>query len=325
MQKRLLIAICLALLMVASTSVAEETKMNLNVTYGATNVHTQGAVDFAKRVAEYSGGSVEIAVRSGGALGFNEADLLQMVKVGRVSMSDILMGAAANSEHVFGISTLPRIVKDYSEARKLYIACKPLYEKAAQNWNQKIIYAAPWPPSGLATKKIGNRAADVKALKTRTFDNTGAQFIKAMGGEALVLPWEEVYSALRTGKINSVLTSAESAKEGKFWDVVTTFVKIDYAYPLNMLTINMDAWNTLSKEQQGAVIRAAGETEDAQWEIAGKRDAEALAYIKQKGMIVLEENPEFVEAMNKAAGQIVESYLSNADENVKAALKPFVK
>ena len=56
-----------------------------------------------------------------------------------------------------------------------------------------------------------------------------------------------VYSSLRTGMIDSVLTSAESTKNGKFWEVLGAFKPINYAFPLNMVTINNDYWKSLNK------------------------------------------------------------------------------
>ncbi|HCO12322.1 MAG TPA: ABC transporter substrate-binding protein, partial [Desulfonauticus sp.] len=86
-------------------------------------------------------------------------------------------GVVAGSESVFGVSSLPRLVKNYVEARSLYEELKPYYEKAALKWNQKFLYAAPWPPSGWVTKNRINSVEDFKGLKTRTYDKNGAQFL----------------------------------------------------------------------------------------------------------------------------------------------------
>ena len=103
-----------------SAAMAENIKLDLNAVYGSTSFHTQGAMGFAKRVKKHSGGSVDITVHPGGSLGFKGPELLKVVKDGQVPMSDILMGVVAGSSHVFGISSLPRLVKSYDEAKALY-------------------------------------------------------------------------------------------------------------------------------------------------------------------------------------------------------------
>ncbi len=325
MAQKIFIVICMVSLMAFPAMGADVVKLDLNAIYGPTSFHTQGAMEFAKRVAKYSNDTVKITVHPGGSLGFKGQELLKVVKDGQVPMSDILMGVVAGSAHVFGISSLPRLVKNYDEARKLYDQCKPLYQKAAKKWNQLFLYAAPWPPSGLVTKKEINKVGDLKGLKTRTYDKNGAEFLRALGGAPLSLPWGEVYSSLRTGMIDSVLTSAESSKNGKFWEVLSYFKKINYAYPLNMITMNLDYWKALSKDQQDAILKAAKETEEAQWKNSNNRNSEALKIIQEKGIKVSEETPELTAKMDEAAKKIQKDFMAKAKGDEKKVLEAFVK
>jgi TRAP-type C4-dicarboxylate transport system substrate-binding protein len=300
-------------------------KLDCNAIYGPTSFHTQGAMEFAKLVEKYSHGSVIITVHPGGSLGFKGPELLKAVKDGQVPMSDILMGVVAGSEHIFGVSSLPRLVKSYKDARKLYEELKPYYKKAALKWNQKFLYAAPWPPSGLVTKKKIMKVSDLKGLKTRTYDKNGARFLKELGASPVPMPWGEVYSSLRTGVIDSVLTSAESTKNGKFWEVLSCFTKINYAFPLNMMTINLDYWKALSKAQKKAILKAAKEIEERQWKSSENRNKSALKIIQQHGMKVYEPTEELNLAMDKAARKIIDEFLKKTRGKAKKIIQAYVK
>ncbi len=316
----------LALVMVFSLSAwAEVMKLDCNAIYGPTSFHTQGAMEFARLVEKYSEGSVLITVHPGGSLGFKGPELLKAVKDGQVPLSDILMGVVAGSESVFGVSSLPRLVKNYVEARSLYEELKPYYEKAALKWNQKFLYAAPWPPSGLVTKNRINSVEDFKGLKTRTYDKNGAQFLRELGASPVSMPWGEVYSSLRTGVIDSVLTSAESSKNGSFWEVLNYFMDINYAFPLNMLTMNLDYWKALTPKQQEAILKAAKEMEEKQWQNSQQRTEEALKIIQAKGMQVYTASPEVEAAMQKAASKIVEDFLKEMPGKVKEIITKYAK
>ncbi|MEA1969692.1 MAG: ABC transporter substrate-binding protein, partial [Thermodesulfobacteriota bacterium] len=168
--KKMLIVATIVLFSVTASWADKTAKLDLNAVYGSTSFHTMGAMDFAKLAKEYSNGSIEITVHPGGSLGFKGPELLKSIKDAQLPMSDILMGVVAGSEHLFGISSLPRLAASFDEAKELYNDCKPLYEKAAAKWNQKLLYAAPWPPSGLVTKNSVASSADIKGLKTRTYD-----------------------------------------------------------------------------------------------------------------------------------------------------------
>ncbi len=319
------VAFLLGIAIFGAQANAKVIKMNLNCIYGPTSIHTLGAMKFAKLVKKYTHGTVLITVYPGGSLGFKGSELLRVVKDGQVPMSDILMGVVAGSEHVFGISSLPRLVDSYKEAWKLYQMCKPLYEKAALKWNQKFLYAAPWPPSGLVTKKAIKSPKDLKGVKIRTYDKNGANFLRLLGANAVSMPWGDVYQALRTNMIQGVLTSAESTKNGKFWEVLKYFTDIHYAYPLNMVTINLDYWKALSKDQQKAMLRAAKETEKAQWKYSQDINTKDLKIIQQHGMIVEKPTPQLNKAMAKAAKVIIDEFLKNASPAEKKIVEQFAK
>jgi TRAP-type C4-dicarboxylate transport system substrate-binding protein len=323
--KERVLPILTVLLLLALPAFAATFKMDLHASYSADSIHTQGAIQFSDLVRSYSNGTVEITVHPGGSLGFKDPELLKVVKDGQVPMADILMGVVAGSEHVFGVSSLPRLVPDFAAARKLYKDCRPLYEQAASRWNQKLLYAAPWPPSGLVTRKTVASRSDLANLKTRTYDKNSTEFLRILGVAPVSLPWGDVRSALNTGMINSVLTSAESTRNSNLWEFLGTFKPINYAFPLNMLTINLDSWKSLDNVQRDALLKAAAEVESVQW--AGSRQLHlySLKMIKENGIIISDVSAEFVAALDQAAAQMIGEYQEEASKEVQAVLKKYIQ
>lgn len=324
MLKKMFLSAAVVLIFAMPAS-AEVFKMDLHASYGATSFHTQGAIEFAELVKKYSEGSVEITVHPGGSLGFKGPELLKVVKDGQVPMSDILMGVVAGSEHVFGLSSLPRLVADFAEARQLYDDSKALYEAGAQKWGQKFLYAAPWPPSGLVTKNTVNNKNDLNNLKTRTYDKNGAEFLRILGASPVSLPWGEVYSSLRTGMIDSVLTSAESTKNGKFWEVLGAFKPINYAFPLNMVTINNDYWNSLNQQQQEAIVKAAQEVEASQWAASEQRHVDSLQVIQDNGIAVSEVSEGFSSDLDQAAATLIADFKEGSSDDIRQILDKYTQ
>jgi TRAP-type C4-dicarboxylate transport system substrate-binding protein len=121
--------------------------------------------------------------------------------------------------------------------------------------------------------------------------------------------------------IEAVLTSAESSKNGKFWEVLSDFKAINYAFPLNMVTINLDYWKSLSQSQQDAMLKAAAEIEAQQWKASEARTISASKEIATNGMqVTAEEDAALAKALDEAAGKIVAAYLKRADAKTKAVL-----
>ncbi len=307
----------------ATSLLAGNIKMDLNAKYGANNFHTIGAQKFANLVKEYTNGSVEITVHAGSSL--IKGNPLKAVKDGTVAMTDMFIPFTSGGGKVFGISALPFIASSYDDAYKLYQLAKPAYEKTAKKWNQKLLYSVTWPPSGFYSNKKMTSISDFKGAKTRTYDKNSAAFVNSAGGNAVALPWGEVYSSLRTGMVDSVITSSASGKDGKFWEVLSDYTKINYAYPLQAVTINLDYWKSLDKKQQGAILKAAKEIEKAQWEASKEEDRIALQTLEKNGMKVSEASSQLKSELDKIANELLEKYLEDANSQIKNIFKVYKK
>lgn len=313
----------LLLTAIAASLFAGNVKMDLNAKYGANNFHTKGAVEFSSLVKDYSKGTVNITVHPGSAL--IKGNPLKAVKDGTVAMTDMFIPFTSGGGKVFGISALPFIANSYEDAYKLYQLAKPAYEKTAKKWNQKLLYSVTWPASGFYSKKDVTSISDFKGVKTRTYDKNSASFINMAGGSAVALPWGEVYSSLRTGMVDSVVTSSSSGKDGKFWEVLDNYTKINYAYPLQAVTINLDYWNSLDKFQKEALIKAAVEVEESQWKAVRVEEKTALEVLAKNGIKISEVSPALKKELDLIANDLLNKYLDGANLEINTIFKEYRK
>jgi TRAP-type C4-dicarboxylate transport system substrate-binding protein len=313
----------LLLTAIAGVLVAGNVKMDLNAKYGANNFHTKGAVEFSSLVKNYTDGSVNITVHAGSAL--IKGNPLKAVKDGTVAMTDMFIPFTSGGGKVFGISALPFIATSYDDAYKLYQLSKKSYEKTAKKWNQKLLYSVTWPASGFYSQKAMTSISDFKGVKTRTYDRNSASFVNGAGGNAVALPWGEVYSSLRTGMVDSVITSSSSGKDGKFWEVLDNYTKINYGYPLQAVTINLDYWNSLDKTQQTAMLKAAKEIEVSQWKAVKVEEKIALETLAKNGITITEVTPSLKKELDVIASELLTKYLDDANSDIKNIFKEYRK
>ncbi|QKE29182.1 TRAP transporter, substrate binding protein, DctP family [Arcobacter acticola] len=312
---------CLLIATLTGSVFAANVKMDLNERESANHFHTKGSEKFASLVKDYTKGSVDITVHPGSSL--VKGNPLKAVKDGTVAMADMFIPFTAGGGKVFGISALPFIATSYEDAYKLYQISKPAYEDTAKKWNQKLLYSVTWPASGFYANKKMESIEDFKGVKTRTYDKNSADFVNGAGGNAVALPWGEVYSALRTGMVDSVITSSTSGKDGKFWEVLNNFTKISYAYPLQAVTINLDYWNSLDKSQQEAILKAADEIEKEQWEVVKSEDKDALDTMAQNGIKISEANETLKKELSIVADKLLLEYLADTDDETKKIFEEY--
>ncbi len=284
MRKLLLVSFAAMLCLTLAAPVFAVTKVDFATTYSGANLQAETCREFAKRISEATNGDVVITVHEGGALGLKDEDHFTAVADGIVPMASVLMGAAIGTSPIYGLSTSPFLVKDFKEAKLLNDIARPDYDKEAARLNQIILYTAPWPSSSIHAKRPINTYEDIKGLRIRTYDKNGTDVLKKAGANAVVMSWGDVYPALATGTIDSVLTSSTSAVAGKFWEVLSDTTRVNFAIPLNMININRDTFEKLTKAQQEIFLKVGQEMEARQWKIAADAMDAEEAILKENGM-----------------------------------------
>ena len=91
---------------------------------------------------------------------------------------------------------------------------------------------------------------------------------------------------------------------GKFWEVLTNFTKINYAFPLQAVTINLDLWNSMDKLQQNAILKASKKIEQLQWEAVKIEDKNALKTLAKNGIKISKSTVKLEKELNIIAKNI---------------------
>ncbi|MCF8038525.1 MAG: TRAP transporter substrate-binding protein [Desulfohalobiaceae bacterium] len=322
-KKTCILSLIVSLLFIGSLAQAAE-RLDLATTYSGQNLHARTVRDFAKQVEAVTGGEITVEVHEGGAMGLKDEDHFTAVADGIVPVASVLMGAAVGTSPIYALSTAPFFVKGFAEARLLRDIARPYYKEEAKKFNQKILYTVPWPPSAIHAKREIKTYDDLKGLKIRTYDKKGTQVLQKAGANAVVMSWGDVYPALATGTIDSVLTSTTSAVAGKFWEVLTDTTLVNFAIPLNMININLDTFNSLSEEQQQALVELGREMEKKWWNEAERTMDKEIEILRENGMEVHEDVSEELAAKLKESGEfIIEDWLEKVGSDGREIIDEF--
>ncbi len=305
---------------------AAPVKWVANSVWPPNNHISTGLVEFAAKVKETTKGKVELSVQTGGALGYKGPELLKVVRDGLVPVSDMLTSGVAGDEPLFGVVTLPFLIQSFEEGKILNDIARPHFDKVAeQKWKQKILYVAPWPVAGFWSKKELHSVADMKGLKTRTYDKNGALVMQAVGGTPYPLPFSEVYSSLATGVIDSVLTSTPTAVDAKFWEVLKYYSPSSVTMATDIVTVNLNEFNKLDKDSQTALIQAGKDMEAKMWADVAKLDKDQEAISNKNGIVTIKPSKEFLNELSAVTKEIREDWLKTAPPEAKLIVDEFNK
>jgi|ADurb_H2B_02_Slu_FD_contig_91_391954_length_4804_multi_3_in_0_out_0_4 TRAP-type C4-dicarboxylate transport system substrate-binding protein len=314
--RRLIFAASLvAVFMLSLAGAAFAVTLTAYSVYPETNYQAQGLLVLAEKIEEYTKGEVVLNVELAGSLGFQGPDLLRAVRDGSVHIAEIVSTGVAGDETIFGIRSLPFMIDDWDSARDFDVMAKKYYDEAAKEWGQKILYIAPWPFAGLWTQKEINSIADMKGLKTRTFDRNGALIMTAVGATPLAMPFSECYTSLATGVIDSIITSGTTVRDGKLWEVLKYYYPIKMEITTSMININLKAFEKLTPSQQEAIMKASEEVEDYLWQKARQEEEGNLKICEEHGCKMMEVDLGIQEELKKLGEKVSREWI---DKNPKA-------
>ena len=271
--------------------------------YPPTSLPGEGDAFFAKTVADRVAGKLVIEPQPDAKSGFKSREQLRAVAEGKLAMADSFSGALGDEHSFFLLSSLPFVAVNAGDARRLYDLAKPRYEAVLKGFNQKLLYATPWPASGVWAKGPVDTPEAVAKLKIRTYDKTGTELMTALGATARVVSYSDLTAKLKSGEIDAVLSSGDGGAGRKFWEFLPHFTEINYAMPLSLTTVNLDAWNALDAATQKAVLEAAAETETRQWQALDGRLTKNYERMRENGMTITREVSPALAAKFKAAAQ----------------------
>lgn len=313
-----------ALLALSSMAGAQTYVWDMPNEYPATSVQGEGDRYFADLLKTKSKGDIKIVHHFGASLGFRSKDQLDAVADGAVVIANTFAPPLGGVNPIFLLSSLPFLVSTPKEAFMLYEVAHPYYDKQLARYNQKLLYASPWPASGLWGSRVYDTPQSVKGLKMRTYDPSGTLVFKAVGASPVQLSWADIVPQLTTGGIEGVLTSIESGLSASFNDYAKFFTPISYDTTINMVTMNLDAWKKLSSSNQKAVLDASKETENFLWgnvENVIKRNNDLAA---KRGVTVAPRiNEVFRGEMQKQAEPVIAAWIKRSGKDGESLMAEY--
>lgn len=294
--------------------------------YNDSSIHAEGDKIFGKQLAKMTNGEIKVVHHFGGSIGFKSKDQLDAVGDGALPIANTYVGPLGGIDPMFLLPSLPFLAKTPAEARKLLAAAKPSYEAIFAANNQRLLWASPWPASGIWAKMPVNTADALTNLKIRTYDANGTITLKDAKAAPIQLSWADVVPQLSTGGIDAVLTSAEGGTNAKFWEHLNHFTEVNYAMPLNMVHINLDTWNSLTESQKDAVLKAGKMAEDHVWKSVETRVASNYKDMKAAGVtVVTGVDAGFLTMLNEAGEKARADWLKKTGAKGQAILDTFMK
>jgi TRAP-type C4-dicarboxylate transport system substrate-binding protein len=310
-----------AIALAAGSAVAAE-RWDMPMAYPDSNFHTENGKAFAACVGEATGGELEIVVHGGGSL-FGGADIKRAVQTGQALIGERLLSAHANEHPLFGVDSIPFLATSYEDSEKLWQATRPALEGLLDDQNMVLLYAVPWPPQGLYTKKEINAASDLEGVKFRAYNAATARMAELTGAVPVQIEAAELSQALATGVAESFISSGSTGYDSKVWEQLTHWYEVNAWLPRNHVMVNKPAWDGLDDATRQALRDCANEAE-----ARGTAESEELnGWYKEQlvanGMTVVPPGDQLRSDLEEIGVLMADEWLALAGESGKSVIDAY--
>ncbi len=273
----------------------------------------QGALAFAKYVAEKTKGEIEVQVFPLGQLG-GERSMTEQVQAGTLHMTAVTSGVLGNFVPEVGIIELPfiypnrtvayKVLDDVETKQRIAQFCEPkgfIFIGYTENEFRDITNS----------KRRITKPEDLKGLKIRVIESpVFIDTFKALGANPTPLPFPEIYNALQQkvidGQDNPLLTSVMM----KFTEVNKFATVTNHILTECPVVINAKFWKSLTPQQQKIFREAADVQIKVNREGNAKGSTDAIAKAKAQKVDVYVLTTKDRELFKKAVQTVHDKYKS---------------
>jgi TRAP-type C4-dicarboxylate transport system substrate-binding protein len=250
----------------------------------------EGTNVFMKAVEEASGGSITFdfypAEQAGKAL-----QTFDLVKAGAVDIGYVSTGYTSNDKlPLVGVWEIPGLADSVCDVvAAMFVVGSPggvIYENNFKPNGVRMLGYNPYPPYGFAaSSRPIDSVEDVQGLKARTAGGLMDMSVERLGAVPVRMSAAELYESLQRGTIDAVVASYLTVDNYRLAEVAKYGTAgFSFGTPGEMITISDRVFQSLSKEQQEALLKAGKLASDHWCTFLDKAEQDYKARLQAGGM-----------------------------------------
>ncbi len=317
-----LFALAVAAGLAVALPASAQTKWDLPSAYPASNFHTENLQQFAKDVEKATGGDFRIQLHPNASL-FKAPEIKRAVQGGQAQLGEILLVNFENEDPLYGIDGIPFLATSYKDSYKLYKASRKALEARLDRQGMMLLFAVPWPPQGIYSKKALASGADMKGLKWRAYSPATAKIAELVGAQPVTVQAAEVSQALATGVMDSMMTSGATGFDSKAYEHIKNYYDTQAWLPKNAVIVNKAAFQKLDKHQQATLLKAAADAEARGWKLSEEKNGWYLDQLKQKGMTIAKPSEQLTADLRKVGNHMLAEWLRKTGDDGRKVIDAY--
>lgn len=229
----------------------------LTVHTGESDLMSQVDQRFVDEVAERTDGRIVINPSYSGSL-VSPDQVLSSVESGTVDLGHVTTSFASGAIPDLSILEVPYARPADSEGYAEFSAeVDPVLDEIFAEHNQKFLFSNPGiMPGIIACSEPAGADADFSGKLIRAAGPWQSATLAGWGGSPATIGTAELYTSLQNGTVDCTLMVYNLYSSLKLAEVAPYVYRLEFGANYNAITMNQQAWDSLSEDDQTAVLEA---------------------------------------------------------------------
>jgi tripartite ATP-independent transporter DctP family solute receptor len=283
--KKFLIAVAAGLAITASPVWAQKVlRLSHNAAPG--NPKAEASLKFAELVNQKTKGRIKVDVGGSAQYG-DDVESLTNMRLGTLAFSANSQGSSSGVVPQFSVVGLPFLFRDLNHAYK--VVDGPVGQQLGELAKAKGLIVLAFWDNGIRhtsnNKRPITKPEDLAGIKIRTPpDPITIEIFTALGANPTPLAFSELYIALQQGVVDGQENPLMNINSSKLYEVQKFITLTGHKYETTPLLASKMIWDTLSKDDQKAILEAAAEAGKVNRQMSMNSDAELRKKLTAAGV-----------------------------------------
>lgn len=247
------------------------------------------AVKFmGEELSKATAGKDTVKVFTDGSLG-SEKDTVEQVKIGALDMVRVSTSTFHGIVPESLIPALPFLFRDIEHFRKVMYG--PIGDKILTSFDKAGYVGLAFYESGarnVYAKKPIKSPADFKGVKIRVQpSDLMLGLVSALGASPTPMPYNEVYTGLKTGLVDAAENNIPSYETSKHFESAPVYSETGHSMVPEVIVFSKKIWDTLTPQEQSGLRAAARASVPYYQKLWEAKEKESMAALLKSGVTVV--------------------------------------
>lgn len=243
---------------------------------------------WTKTIPELTHGAVTADVTSFNRMGLKGTEIVRLMKLGMIDFGTTVLAYGAEADIESEGVDLAGLSETVDEAHAIAAAYLPVLDEFFQKKHGiKVLSIFPYPAQMIFCKREVKGLADLKGRKIRVGTRAIAEFVEAVGGVALNVPFGDAYAKLKEGGVDCGITGTLPGNSARWYEVTQHIYPLPLGWSMSMQAVSLNAWNALDPAVQALLSVEVPKLSESIWERAGYESTQGLNCNTGQGECVL--------------------------------------